>query len=268
MSAEYPFSDVEDEPLLNIKAVSHATGIESVTLRAWERRYGVPMPNRTTQGYRLYSKRDVAILNWLKARIEEGLTIKRAVDLLQNQIPQRADTIAEQAAAAEVAPTESTIDSAASLTDLASSLMDSVHRFDTVKAQQVIKQAFVLYPVEDVCLHMLLPVMADIGEEWQTGQTSLQVEHFTTHMVRQQLLALGATMPSPWRPGRVGAGCAPEDWHEMGILMLSLFLRRRGWEVIFLGQAVGLNRLVDSLDMIKPDVLMLSSGYLNTVIIL
>jgi methanogenic corrinoid protein MtbC1 len=263
MTANEPFADVADEPLLNIKAVSQATGIESVTLRAWERRYGVPMPNRTEQGYRLYSERDIAILNWLKTKVDEGVTIKRAVGLLHSQMPQRIDYINEEIQATLAASTADP-DAAANFEDLVDALLQAVHAFDTVNAQEIIKQAFVLYPVEDVCLKLLLPVLAIIGEKWERGETSLQVEHFTTHMIRQQLLALGATMPSPWRAGRIVAGCAPEDWHEMGILMLSLFLRRRGWEVIFLGQAVGLDRLMEAMDAIQPDVLLLSSGYLDT----
>ena len=74
-----PFADIPDEPLLNIKAVSQATGVEPVTLRAWERRYGVPEPARSDQGYRLYSERDVAILRWLKAKVDAGVKIKQAV---------------------------------------------------------------------------------------------------------------------------------------------------------------------------------------------
>ena len=38
-------------------------------------------------------------------------------------------------------------------------------------------------------------------------------------------------------------GCAPEELHEMGILMLALFLARRGLDVLYLGQAVPLEDL-------------------------
>lgn len=255
-----PFSVMSDEPMLNIKAVSNATGIDPVTLRAWERRYGVPDPQRADQGYRLYSDRDVAILKWLKAKTDAGVTIKRAIAMLHSQNPQ--------------SYVEATIDTnlssvavpGATLEELRVNLIDVARVFDTTRAQQIIRQAFALYPLEDVCLQLLLPTLHTVGQMWEQGEISLQVEHFMTHLARQQLLGFGATMPPPWREGRVLAGCAPNDWHEIGVLMLSLFLRRRGWEVIYLGQAVGLDRLGESIETIQPTVILLTSGYLSTAV--
>ena len=64
----------------NLKVVVHATGLNAETLRAWERRYGLPKPERTPGGHRLYTWRDIQILNWLSERQKEGMSISRAVD--------------------------------------------------------------------------------------------------------------------------------------------------------------------------------------------
>lgn len=251
MNASRPFASLPDEPLLNIKAVSQATGVEAVTLRAWERRYGVPSPERSEQGYRLYSERDVAILRWLKARVEEGVTIGQAVSMLESQSPQALpQSSMVNVVGAEMMSFEQMLDK----------LLQSAHSFDAETLQHTIMQAFALFSVEDVCLNLLLPALAEIGRQWRTGEASLQVEHFLTNLVRQHLLALDAAMPPPSRKGRVLLGCGPDDWHEMGILMLSLFLRRRGWEVVYLGQAVGLSQLEEALVSIKPDVVVLSAS--------
>lgn len=69
-------------PQYNVKAVAKQVGIAPVTLRAWERRYGLPKPLRGSQGYRLYSDHDVRTLLWLKARTAEGMSISRAADQL------------------------------------------------------------------------------------------------------------------------------------------------------------------------------------------
>src|SRR5438552_2057168 len=65
-------ASLSDQPTYNIKAVCKRTGLTLATLRAWERRYGVPSPGRTENGYRLYSEQDVAILFWLKQQTENG----------------------------------------------------------------------------------------------------------------------------------------------------------------------------------------------------
>lgn len=71
-------ADFSDAPKYTIKIVCAQTGIRAVTLRAWERRYGLLTPRRTEGNYRLYSERDVAVLRWLKGRVDGGLSISRA----------------------------------------------------------------------------------------------------------------------------------------------------------------------------------------------
>ena len=45
-----------------IQSVAEMTGVSAATLRAWERRYGVPTPSRTASAYRLYGDEDVALV--------------------------------------------------------------------------------------------------------------------------------------------------------------------------------------------------------------
>src|SRR5512136_2882524 len=70
-----------DLPTFNLKAVVRETGLMPDTIRAWERRYGVPMPRRTSGKHRLYSQRDIDLLKWMNARQHEGMSISRIVDM-------------------------------------------------------------------------------------------------------------------------------------------------------------------------------------------
>jgi hypothetical protein len=70
-----------DIPTFNMKVVAQETGLTPDTLRAWERRYGLPSPERTKGGHRLYSQYEIDVLKWLVARQDEGLSISKAVDL-------------------------------------------------------------------------------------------------------------------------------------------------------------------------------------------
>src|SRR3954451_2194816 len=63
---------------LNIAALARRTGVQPDTLRKWEHRYGVIRPERTSGGQRRYSERDVARVEWLKARLGEGYRIGEA----------------------------------------------------------------------------------------------------------------------------------------------------------------------------------------------
>src|SRR5512137_1637725 len=70
-----------EKPLYNLKVVLKETGIKADVLRAWERRYGLPTPQRSAGGHRLYSQQDIATIKWLIARQNEGLSISNAVTL-------------------------------------------------------------------------------------------------------------------------------------------------------------------------------------------
>ena len=71
---------LNDKPAYNLKVVLKVTGIKADVLRAWERRYGLPMPQRSPGGHRQYSQRDIATIKWLIARQNEGLSISNAVE--------------------------------------------------------------------------------------------------------------------------------------------------------------------------------------------
>ena len=93
-----PFST---QPVFNTKAVARETGVPADTFRAWERRYGVPHPQRTDGGHRLYSDRDIAIIRWLRDRTVEGMNISQAVQLLQSVGESAAGTVELEARAIE-----------------------------------------------------------------------------------------------------------------------------------------------------------------------
>ena len=76
-----------DVPIFNMKAMVQQTGIAAPTLRAWERRYTILSPERTQNDYRLYSERDIAIIRWLKERVDAGMSISQAVRAIAAFMP-------------------------------------------------------------------------------------------------------------------------------------------------------------------------------------
>lgn len=82
-------------PTYNLKAVVKETGLKPDTLRAWERRYGLPEPDRTDGGHRIYSHEDIEILKWLIGRQDEGMSISRAVDLYRRLVEEGRNPVQE-----------------------------------------------------------------------------------------------------------------------------------------------------------------------------
>lgn len=233
-----------DVPLYNIQAVASATGVPSITLRSWERRYGVPDPKRDVKGYRLYSERDIAVTRWLHERVQQGVGISRAVNMLQ--------LLGHVGARVEPAPTFMP-------EEMRARLLTAVMQSDAVAMGQVLAEALAVGSVEDMALSIVQPVLHSIGEEWSQGRLSVTTEHIASNQLRAHLAQLIQISPPPLRSERLVIGCAPGEMHEMGALMLSLFLRRRGFDVLYAGANVESSSLFDDAIRMQPEAVLLSA---------
>ena len=234
-----------DRPTYNTAAVEQRAGVRAATFRAWERRYRFPTPRRLPGNQRLYSDRDVAAIRWLKRRTDEGLAISHAIQLLL-------DRLAEGPAAA---PRSAGRPAAA----LAEELEAALTSFDAARASAVLVEAAALYSVEAVCEGVLGPMLVRVGERWHAGELSVAAEHFATAFVRRKLFVLLDAYQTGRGQGLIFTACAPEEWHEVGILMVSLFLVRRGFQVAYLGPSLTTAGLGQTLRRQRPDLLCVSA---------
>ncbi|MCA9967209.1 MAG: MerR family transcriptional regulator [Anaerolineales bacterium] len=254
----------------NLKAVVQETGLKPDTLRAWERRYGLPQPRRTGGGHRLYTRRDIETLKWLVARQEDGLSISRAVSTWQALTVEGKDPLLEPLDLFAPEPTvvytplPTPAEIGSTIHDLRQSWVNACLDFDEQLAESVLNQAFALYQPEIVCLEVLQKGLAHIGEQWYQGAVSVQKEHFASALALRRLDALLAATPSPTRNGRLLVGCAPKEDHTFSALLLTLLLRRQGWEVVYLGANVPIDQLENTINTTKPHLVIFSAQLLHT----
>lgn len=257
-----------DLPLFNTKAVVHHTGVPAPTLRAWERRYGILSPRRGDNDYRLYSERDMATVTWLRERVDNGMTISQAIALLRSYEPARRRRRSrpmtagayEDEAPAIAAPQVAEPNPTFALPELGAALLDHLVRLDEAGAQQLIAQALAIYPVEQVCVDLFTPVLEQIGQLWEEGEVSVTTEHFAASVIRAQLEGLFRSGPQIIDGPLLLVGCAPGELHEIGALMLALFVRRAGMRVVYLGQNVEIESLATTVATTAPAVVLLSAS--------
>ncbi len=249
-------------PIYNIKAVSHLVGLLPVTIRAWERRYGLPHPNRGEQGYRLYSEYDIRTLRWLKAQNETGLSIARAVNYLKELRANGTDPVAEPLYQPQVLPRGNS--ASPSLTHLADQLLDALQHFDEPTALEIMRRGFALYSVDQVLMDVVQPVLVTLGNAWHSGELPIAVEHYATQFCMQHLSSMMTAAAPPSQTGHIVAACAPGEMHQIGLLMLVVMLRWRGWDIKYLGPDLPLDRLEEALLPIHPQALMFSANRVAT----
>ena len=77
-----PSAHCAADELFPIREVARLTGINPVTLRAWERRYGLIQPVRTESGHRLYTQKDIETVHRILDWIERGVAVSKVGKIL------------------------------------------------------------------------------------------------------------------------------------------------------------------------------------------
>jgi DNA-binding transcriptional MerR regulator len=72
--------------LYSISAAGRMVGLPVATIRTWEDRYGLVVPDRNKSGHRLYSRAQVEQLKFVTSRMAAGLTAADAHRLLAEQL--------------------------------------------------------------------------------------------------------------------------------------------------------------------------------------
>lgn len=261
--------DYATTPLYNIKAVVQTTGISPSTLRAWERRYNVALPQRSDSGYRLYSERDVAVIRWLKAQVDVGMSISQAVawfDTLVAEAGAMEQTVLP--AAGHTARAQPHLMQSARLHNehvrdfpsLQQDLLKALLAFSEDEAELVVAEAFAMYPVEQVGEELFMPVLIEVGDRWHRGDLSITTEHFATNYLIQRLGTLLRAIPNGVGGPLIWVGCAPSEMHEVGALLLGIYLRRAGYRIHYLGQSLPIDDFAQEVKRQQPAMVLLSAS--------
>ncbi|WP_462381564.1 MerR family transcriptional regulator [Pseudomonas sp. Marseille-QA0892] len=142
------FKEALAEGWLPIREVAKRTGVNPVTLRAWERRYGLIVPKRTPKGHRLYSSEQIARIQAILAWLNRGVSVGQVKRLLDDG-PTLSRTIQN--------------DWDALLADMTSAVEALAER----RLEEVFNRASSIYPPITLCQRLLLPLLSRLDERWQ-----------------------------------------------------------------------------------------------------
>jgi methanogenic corrinoid protein MtbC1 len=197
---------------MSIKTVSELLGVPIPTLRSWERRYGVPAPDRTGGGHRRYSMGEVDQLRVLRDEVSRGLGARDAA-LVVRRLYHAVDPRSRAA-----------IDG----------FVEAARRVDTLALREALDAAVRDFGVDQAISQVTLPAMRQIGSLWESGRCDVAGEHVATEAVRSWLSRLAAFAPPSWRPPLLLA-CGPKEMHSIGLEAFAVLLVHRGWECRSLG---------------------------------
>lgn len=169
MNPDHPHRDSDDdyrqalaEGWLPIRDVSRRTGVNPVTLRAWERRYGLVVPQRTPKGHRLYSEAQIARIQEILTWLGRGVAVSKIRALLDEDTPPPAE--------AGSSPWD----------DLRQQCIAAIGRINERQLDDLFNGALAIYPALTLCEQLMLPLLDELERRWQ-GQFGAQLERVFFH---------------------------------------------------------------------------------------
>jgi DNA-binding transcriptional MerR regulator/methylmalonyl-CoA mutase cobalamin-binding subunit len=204
------------------------TGVNPVTLRAWERRYGLVKPDRTPKGHRVYTRKHIEKIEQILDRLSAGMTI--------SQIARNFDNI--EAASASV-------ESESAWHEYLRRMIAAIAAFDEHGLESAYNEAMSLYPVDVVTTRLILPLLEMLGTRWETMEGTVGEEHFFSVYLRNKLGARFHHQNLTNRGPRLIMSCLPGERHEFGILLFALMAHSKGYRIVMLGADLPIHDLVD-----------------------
>lgn len=208
--------------MYSIKAVSQATGLTVETLRAWERRYRVVVPQRDEMGRRVYRAEDVLRLRRLREATDRGHPISRLVKLDE---PALASLLHEPERRPQSAMASTFVER----------ILDAARRYSSAECEQSLTLAISLMSPSRLIGEVLEPLLREVGERWHSGAFSIAQERLVSSTVRKHIGLIVETYDRTARRGSIVFATLPGERHELGLLMSAMVCASHGFKVHYLG---------------------------------
>ncbi|MDG1252971.1 MAG: MerR family transcriptional regulator [Schleiferiaceae bacterium] len=215
----------------SIKDLEYLTGIKAHTLRIWEQRYGIVMPQRTETNIRFYSDEDLKTLLNIAVLIQKGWRISKVADLSKSDLNNQVLNLA--------------MNDGHYPSQIARLLQATIDLDEPT-----------FTAIMDACIHdmgehetftkIVGGFIHQVGVLWQTDAIGVAHEHFASNLIKQKLYTaldkLPAHMASAQNPGYL-VFLADQEMHELALLYVHYILKAQGQPVVYLGQSVPLDYL-------------------------
>ena len=232
----------DERPTLRIGELSRRLGVSDHLLRAWETRYGLLHPVRSTGGYRLYSEADAHRIRRMQEQLAAGLSAAQAAQVVLAE--------AEDSAQDLVTTTP---------TDTAVLLRRALDDFDEPAAQAALDRLFAERSLPSALRDVVIPYLSELGARWESGAASVAQEHFASFVLRGRLSGLARGWGSGRGPRAVLA-CPPLELHDLALMVFGIVLNRQGWRISYLGTSTPIDEVARAAGSTSPALVVLAAS--------
>lgn len=244
-----------------IQAVAELTGVPASTLRQWERRYGVPSPDRSASSYRLYSQADVEHIRRMKALAATGVPPSEAARLIaaEEDAAERAPDRPEVAADAAPGPSGATIDDVDPYLDLRRRMLTAIGGYDHATLTAICRRLLYMDGATTLFERVVAPVMREVGQRWHQGTLTVAQEHLASEALGQVVRQLLPVVQPPDDAPTALLACFRDELHTLPLYGVAFRLAHAGHRTVVLGARTPPDALAAAVARIEPTLVGLST---------
>jgi len=236
----------------SIKDIESVSGIKCHTLRIWEQRYNILSPKRTETNIRYYDDEDLKLILNISILNKYGYKISDISKMGNIEISEAIMKISENKN-----------EFSCQLKGLVQAMMI----FDEQEFHKILTSNIQEFGLEKAMLRIIFPFMKEIGLLWQTGSAQPSHEHFASNIIKQKLfVCIDECIGTHRKNYKKFLLFLPEnEKHSLGLLFANYLIRKRGHEVLYLGQELPLKDLKEIFKDSSPDYIftILTSSHLD-----
>ena len=221
----------------SIKAAAMATGVNESRLRTWERRYGIPQPDRSAKGQRQFDDGDLMVIRRMSVLINSGV---RASDAAEVVLAEGPSEIPESITPKRVHP----------LVDL---LVQKALDFDGGWITRIVHDSIFSAGWAPTMERIVFPALGRLTRYWGEARTTLAHVRFAHELIRSEIAAELVRLGQPDAAGpTVMLSCVEDDEYDVAAMSLALLLRLVDLPVMYLGRSVPCHDLIQAAKQVKP----------------
>lgn len=215
--------------IYSIRDLETLSGIKAHTLRIWEQRYGIIVPQRTATNIRYYSDLDLRILLNIALLRKEGFKISKIAKMTKDEIAYKVADLSDVHA-----------EHAAQLDSLTISMIEmDEYKFDKIISTNIKQIGF-----ERTMHEIINPFLEKLGPLWLTGSINPAQEIFIGNLIRQKVIVAINDLPYPKKPKSTFLVYLPKgEKQELTLLFVHFLLKSKGHKVIYLGVDIAFDDL-------------------------
>ena len=212
--------DVVEEKL-TVAAVARQIGVAPATLRTWDRRYGLGPSEHNDGEHRRYCPGDVARLMTMRRLIVAGVSPAEAAE----QAKSFKGVIKVKKIVEEFEVREEVVDA----------IYKALQSFDRAFVEETIAHEIAEYGVEGAWSDVIVPTLFLIGQDWETEQKGIEVEHFFSEILKRTMHNQVVELKKPLNARPVLLAAVGEELHSLPVYALAAALCARNIQTYVLG---------------------------------